>query len=224
MEEYIMDLDILVENICTELKLPEEVQGILYIDLIKALIMGSSMKESAPLLDISDTRLEHILYRNVLKNINKPFKTRWDNYLLGLVFTRKCYKCKEILPIENFGLDNQRDTGISTICKTCDASTTKKYRETNTEACNARIREHYKNNKSDYLAKNAKRRAEKVAATPIWANLDKIKEFYRNTPEGDHVDHIIPLNGKLVCGLHVENNLQYLTAEENLKKSNKYIV
>ena len=69
----------------------------------------------------------------------------------------------------------------------------------------------------------AKRRAMKLRATPKFANLDKIKEIYKNCPKGYHVDHIIPLNNKLVCGLHVEWNLQYLTPSANISKSNKLI-
>lgn len=58
--------------------------------------------------------------------------------------------------------------------------------------------------------------------TPKWADLNKIKDFYNNCPAGYAVDHIIPLKGKLVCGLHVENNLQYLTRKENSSKNNKF--
>ena len=68
----------------------------------------------------------------------------------------------------------------------------------------------------------AKRRATKIMATPSWANLEKIKEIYKNCPEGYHVDHIYPLKSEYVCGLHVENNLQYLTAAENCGKGNKF--
>ena len=70
-------------------------------------------------------------------------------------------------------------------------------------------------------ALNAKRRANKILATPKFANLNKIKEIYKNCPKGYHVDHIVPLNSKIVCGLHVEWNLQYLPAKENVIKSNK---
>lgn len=58
--------------------------------------------------------------------------------------------------------------------------------------------------------------------TPKWANRAKIRDIYVNRPEGCHVDHIIPLRGKLVSGLHVEYNLQYLPALENMKKHNTY--
>jgi 5-methylcytosine-specific restriction endonuclease McrA len=58
---------------------------------------------------------------------------------------------------------------------------------------------------------------------PLWSETEEIREFYKNCPEGHHVDHIIPLKGKIVSGLHVISNLQYLTAEENMKKGNRFI-
>lgn len=65
----------------------------------------------------------------------------------------------------------------------------------------------------------ANRRARKLNATPTWANKITIKEIYKNCPTGHDVDHIIPLAGKFVCGLHVENNLQYMISKENKIKS-----
>lgn len=58
--------------------------------------------------------------------------------------------------------------------------------------------------------------------TPKWADTLAIADFYSNCPPGYHVDHIIPLRGKLVSGLNVVDNLQYLTASENRKKNNTY--
>jgi len=79
------------------------------------------------------------------------------------------------------------------------------------------------NNRNLLTALEAKRRALKLKATPKFANLEKIREIYKNCPKGYHVDHIVPLQGKEVCGLHVEWNLQYLTPSDNHSKSNKLI-
>ena len=87
-----------------------------------------------------------------------------------------------------------------------------------------RIKKYVLNNRYLKRASEAKRRAVKLKATPKFANLNKIKEIYKNCPKGYHVDHIIPLQGKTVCGLHVEWNLQYLTPSANISKYNKLII
>ncbi len=65
---------------------------------------------------------------------------------------------------------------------------------------------------------------------PAWADMEKIKEWYRMAQMitklsgvKHTVDHIIPLCGDTVSGLHVENNLQILPFSENSKKSNKFV-
>ena len=77
-------------------------------------------------------------------------------------------------------------------------------------------------NKDKQNAKSNMEKAAKLQRIPPWANLEAIKQFYLNRPEGYHVDHIIPLRGKTVSGLHILENLQYLPAKENLAKSNKF--
>lgn len=82
-------------------------------------------------------------------------------------------------------------------------------------------------NNPDYKAKkNAwtrNRQAMKLNATPSWANKEKMEELYVvGKYWGLEVDHIVPLNGDAVCGLHVENNLQLLTKTYNIQKSNKF--
>ena len=74
-------------------------------------------------------------------------------------------------------------------------------------------------------AKVAKYKAAKLQRIPPWVDrehLKAIREFYKACPQGQEVDHIIPLQGETVSGLHVRENLQYLTAEENGRKSNKW--
>jgi len=81
-------------------------------------------------------------------------------------------------------------------------------------------------------AQVSKRRTAKLNRIPKWLSLATLKEIealYKLAVEKTketgikwHVDHIIPLQGKIVSGLHVPANLQVIPAVENLKKNNKF--
>lgn len=73
-----------------------------------------------------------------------------------------------------------------------------------------------------FRAVHAWYRAERLKRVPAWADKEAIAEFYANCPEGYEVDHIIPLLGEMVSGLHVLGNLQYLTEAQNSSKGNRY--
>jgi len=97
----------------------------------------------------------------------------------------------------------------------------KKYKENNPEKIKDWQKKYREKNRGIFRAIQAKRRAINLQATPSWVNLEAIKEIYVQCPKGYHVDHIVPLQGKNVCGFHVENNLQYLKANENIRKGNR---
>ena len=110
----------------------------------------------------------------------------------------------------------------------------KAYYESNKDKLLAQTKVWQQNNKNKRKASKAKRRSAKLQRTPSWLTkeaLDKIKDIYkmayrRSQIEGIEyqVDHIIPLQGKKVSGLHVPNNLQVISAKENRSKLNKYEV
>jgi len=77
-------------------------------------------------------------------------------------------------------------------------------------------------NKSRVNEYKANRRAKQLQATPSWADREAIQAVFDSCPEGYHVDHIIPLQGENVCGLHIAENLKPIPAKENLSKSNKF--
>jgi hypothetical protein len=65
--------------------------------------------------------------------------------------------------------------------------------------------------------------------TPAWADLQAIFDIYercqqknQSGPTKWHVDHIVPLQGRFISGLHVENNLQIIPARDNVKKGNRF--
>jgi hypothetical protein len=96
-------------------------------------------------------------------------------------------------------------------------------------ADNKRRAEHRKAKPELCRASGAARKAAKINATTNFASMELIKNLYKQAKEltestgvEHHVDHIVPLRHPLVSGLHWEGNLQIITAEENLKKSNRY--
>lgn len=110
----------------------------------------------------------------------------------------------------------------------------KQYRKENKERIAAYNKQWMQDNRGRCAKRSAKRRALKLNATPLWANEAYIADLYENAQEANNifkdydikfeVDHVIPLQGELVCGLHVENNLQILSQTENRSKSNYYEV
>lgn len=131
---------------------------------------------------------------------DKPKKIPLLKWILLKQGYKHCPKCDKVLEVENFSKNATKPDSLQAYCKSCTYDI---------QLPNSRVT-------------TANYKAAKLQRTPKWADQEKIKEIYKNCPEGHHVDHIIPLRGNLVCGLHVENNLQYLAAEENLSKSNKF--
>jgi hypothetical protein len=91
------------------------------------------------------------------------------------------------------------------------------------EVAKIRSREWRKLNPGHRNALKSKYLADRAQRIPAWANMPELIAFYKNCPKGFHVDHVYPLRGKYVSGLHVLENLQYLPAVENMRKNNRYI-
>ena len=130
------------------------------------------------------------------------------------MLTKVCVRCGETKDISWFNKCNGYKDGLRSSCRPCWKSYQYAHEKATREICNAR---------------GAKRRATKLDATPSWANHDKIKAIFKEaktlskaTGINYHVDHIDPLQSKLVCGLHVETNLQLLSSQENVSNSNKF--
>ena len=92
------------------------------------------------------------------------------------------------------------------------------YREKSRENC----RKWRKANLDKDNARVCARYSAKLRAIPAWIDKELIQDIYQEARyQGLHVDHIVPLKGKTVCGLHWEGNLQLLTRTENSQKGNR---
>lgn len=110
-----------------------------------------------------------------------------------------------------------------------DRAAKKAYQEFNKDKVAAANKAWRQANPDKRNAIAARHRSSKLQATPAWANSFFIGEAYslaalRTKTLGFqwHVDHIVPLRSKLVCGLHVEHNLRVIPAHENRSKSNRF--
>lgn len=119
----------------------------------------------------------------------------------------RCVSCRK-----QAALDYKRKRAQNV--KSYDREYSRRYRSRNSHKVSAYVME---------------RHAKKLQRTPQWANLALISKIYAQarlativTGWPHHVDHIVPLQGRCVSGLHVENNLQILPDDENISKGNRF--
>ena len=103
-----------------------------------------------------------------------------------------------------------------------------RWRAANKETIARKSAKYKKENRDKLAAVWARYYAAKKNAVPVWADHKYIAMFYEmareescRTGRAVHVDHIVPLQGATVSGLHCEHNLQLLFADENRSKGNR---
>lgn len=161
-----------------------------------------------------------------------------------------CSACFKEKPINAFYKQSVRGfLGVRGSCKECDNVKKKNYRILNQEHLAILKKAEYERNKQNHLetkkqyrqlnkgkinALVAARKAVIKQRTPLWLSaidIERIKNEYKLaslltklTNESWHVDHIVPLQGKTVSGLHVPSNLKAMRGIENILKKNKFEV
>jgi 5-methylcytosine-specific restriction endonuclease McrA len=187
--------------------------------------------------------MEHPKTRTEAKAAGAKFYFTGEPCVRGHIALRKtkgsCLECVK----EDWAVDNERRKGKPKTEASIAAG--RRYYEKNREAVIARAaarptkekrrnRAEYKDRNVDVVrADTSVRRRRHREATPVWLTRDerlKMRELYVQarkltalTNEQYVVDHIVPLQGETVCGLHVPWNLRVITQEKNLKKSNKLV-
>ena len=111
-------------------------------------------------------------------------------------------------------------------------ATNSEYRKNNSEKITQINKNWRLKNVASINAKNRTRRASKNYRTPAWLtdiDYERIQNEYKLayiltkvTGEKWEVDHVIPLQGEFVSGLHVPSNLKAIKAFENRSKHNRY--
>jgi len=142
----------------------------------------------------------------------------------------RCKICDEEKSFVYFGLHTFGTR--RQICKSCYGKQLKSYLEENEDEI-LEYRQNWRNENPDKISEGTKRHKKRLKEPqkPSWTDVILVNRIYRkmnrmNRDLGEvtySVDHIIPLNGDIVCGLHVENNLRIVSVKENSIKNNKFI-
>jgi 5-methylcytosine-specific restriction endonuclease McrA len=157
-----------------------------------------------------------------------------------------CSSCKDSKPTSLFYADKRKKDGLYSSCSDCQKKYKKyddkrivyeKQRSQNPEfkAKKAEYMRSYKKaNRAKYNAWNMKYYVSKKFRTPAWLtdiDFERIQNEYKLaellckvTGSSWEVDHIVPLLGKNVSGLHVPSNLKVIPRKDNLTKSNRFEV
>ena len=160
---------------------------------------------------------------------------------------KTCTTCKETKQLSCFNKSKRGYLGYKSECRECQSVYRKEHYKKNADRARKQRKEFYLQNKERETAyrkkynssttgkalkcaTQRKREMAKKSRVPKWANLEKIKSYYNvcsffNEVNGYtkyHVDHIVPLQGRNVSGLHVHNNLQIIPAKENMSKGNRH--
>ena len=149
---------------------------------------------------ITPNRLR-LLVKEVFPDKPQGSNQKLDIWILAKFGYKYCRMCDTVKTLLDFTLNKSKAGGLNVQCKVCQKKQTAKTQP----------------------ARQAKYKAAGLRAIVPWSDLEKISEYYSKCPDGYQVDHIVPLQGVSVSGLHVLDNLQYLTKEDNLKKHNKFI-
>jgi hypothetical protein len=154
---------------------------------------------------------------------------------------KECTKCGDKKNLSEFYKYKPAKDGRDSWCKVCKKEYVKRYqagpykdtknrqntnyRAENPEKTREVIRMWAKKNAAACREKIRKYQAKKFGSIPNWLtkeHREQMKYIYATCPKGYEVDHIVPLQGKNVTGLHVPWNLQILPAELNRSKGNKF--
>lgn len=159
---------------------------------------------------------------------------------------KTCISCKSEKTSALFYKDARCRDGLFSSCIDCQKIRSKRYNQENkgkvkkyaaeyqkTETYKKTLRESKRRNPKLYSLIQADRRLRIKVATPSWINKKQLKEISNLhnlvksiqwlSDEKLSIDHIVPINGKDVCGLHVPWNLQIIPLSQNVSKGNKLI-
>jgi hypothetical protein len=185
-----------IENISSKILKCSKINEDLLLEVLSK--DSYNLKEDLSITASTVSRYVKILFPDKLAGNGKIC-----NYLLHKYGYKHCKHCSQVKESEYFYNNSSYSDGLSTYCKNCQADL----------------------EKPTSVLRSAKYRAAKLQRIPNWVTPEELLEidkFYKECPKGFQVDHVYPLQGDFVSGLHVRANLQYLTASENASKRNKF--